>query len=31
MRLISLTLLVALIFPALAAGASRDVKLTLVA
>ncbi len=31
MRRISLTLLVALIFPALAAGASRDVKLTLVA
>jgi sulfate transport system substrate-binding protein len=31
MRQISLTLLVALIFPALAAGASRDVKLTLVA
>jgi sulfate/thiosulfate-binding protein len=31
MRRISLTLLVVLVFPALAAGASRDVKLTLVA
>ena len=31
MRRISLTLLVALVFPALAAGAARDTKLALVA